>query len=350
MRHSWPVCLALVVATALFAGLFGCGTVYERGSPILGYPALKRYDRKIITRPDGSRLECYLSLPTDDQPAPLVFICPGSGCFSLFERLDSGEMFDRNAWFWELSGFTDRVRIAFVEKRGAPFGSALLDPDEDEIPFEFLLYDRLENRVNDLLIALEAVMREPGVDADRVAFLGIGQGGLVAAAAAEIYPDVTHVGYLFAGGMSRLEERVLSMREAHAASDNDPAVQEIEMTDFFESIREVMESPDDCETRILNATPAQISSYEFESPVEILLELDCPIFMAVGGADETVPLASADQVRLAFSIHKKDNLTFRVYPDLDHGFINRDLIGKTEASPFRLPNVFDDFCRWFLRK
>ncbi|MBU0753998.1 MAG: alpha/beta fold hydrolase [Planctomycetes bacterium] len=335
---------------SLLAGWSGCGTVYDYGSPLMEYRALDRYERKIITRPDGSRMDCYVSKLFYDEPAPLVFFCQGSGCFSLFESLPSGDLIDGNAWFWELSANTDRIRFAFVEKRGVPFGSPRMAPDDSKLPVEFLRHDRLEERVQDVGFALDALLRDLPVDPKRVVLIGYGQGAPVAAAAARLYPEVTHLGYLAAGGLPRIYERVLMERDFLARSDLTPAEREEKMDELFQSLKEALKNPDDFETPCLDATPAQICSYELYEPMADLMRLTQPVFLAMGSADGQVPPVSMDRIRLESLLKNKDHLTLRIYPGLDHGFSRWDRMGLSGETPFQLPLVFDAFCDWFFQE
>ncbi|MHC4943850.1 MAG: hypothetical protein ACYTG7_12610, partial [Planctomycetota bacterium] len=135
-------------------GLSACGTMMDLGSPLVGYPAMDRYERKLIERPDGSYLECYITVALEEDPLPLVFFCQGSGYYSMFETQISGDLVDLNLWFFLESTFARKVRFAFVEKWGVRFGSSPQDPEEKELPFDYLLHDTLEHRVQDTVWAL----------------------------------------------------------------------------------------------------------------------------------------------------------------------------------------------------
>jgi predicted esterase len=330
-------------------GMTACGTVMDQGSPLVGYPALDRYERKLIERPDGSYLECYVTRSLEDEPLPLVFFCQGSGYYSMFQTRISGDLIDLNLWFLMESRYSRKVRFAFVEKWGVRFGSAALDPTEDELPFDYLLHDLLAHRVQDTLWALEELCKDPGVDRSRVALLGHGQGALVAASAARLSPDATHLGYFAAGGMPRLQEMMIQKRRSLAA-DKDLEAEDIElkMAGYILGFAGAFASPKDCETRYHGITAAQLASYGKHEPMENLLKLDLPIFVAAGGADRFVPLESIDLIRLEFLRLGKRNLSLRVYSGMDHGFNRRQVDEAGDRTESRFAAVFDEFCDWFL--
>jgi len=308
-----------------------------------------RYERISLPRPDGSPLQIHVSRAASPSPAPLVFFCQGSGAYSLLESREGGGLDDLNEWFFQGSAYADRVRFAFAEKRGVLPGTPQGPPKEERPSLEYLRFDRLENRVQDVLFALEELGRGPGVDRSRVALLGHGEGALVAALAASRAECVTHLGYLGAGGLPRLEERVL-MRKRPPRSAPATLGEGDDADGFWEEVARAFHDPASLEIGSLSTSPSQLLSYGLPSPVDALLELEIPIFAAVGDADPFIPEGSADLIRLAFLRRGKDNLTCRSYPGLDHGFMDASapMEGAAMMPAFPMVRAFDDFCRWWL--
>lgn len=336
------------VVACLTACLPGCSGISEGGSFLSDIPAVQRYERKFVTRPDGSRLECFLSRTRSSEALPLVFFCQGSGYASQFEEMPMGGYFDVNGWVFERPEGRQEVRFAFVEKRGVRFGSPPKNPDDDDLPEEFLKHDTCENRVSDILWALDALCMDPKVDPTRVALLGHGEGAPLAAAAAVRSPHVTHLGYFSAGGQTRLVELLYLKRLELRAEGLDAEEVEEKMDDFFSEMEGIFEYPDDYTCVYLGTTPLHINSCGFRPPLEILLELEIPIFVAAGSTNPVVPMASTDLIRLGFMRYGKENLTYRVYPGLNHGFMSPDPDNPNGPPLFQFPMVFDEFCAWMM--
>lgn len=74
-----------------------------------------------------------------------------------------------------------------------------------------------------------------------------------------------------------------------------------------------------------------------------MLQIEQPIFAAIGTKDQAVALESAYLIPIEFIRHRKNNLTFKVYPDLDHGFGKEIESGKFEEH---WDDVFQDFLNW----
>jgi len=310
--------------------------------------ALDRYDRRLFSRSDESFVNCFVSLPPSDEPAPLVFFCQSSGCASMFEERPYGGFLDRCGWVWEKSAYSSVVRLAFVEKRGVMLGSMRRDPGEASLPPEFLDHDRREERIEDVVMAIEELVKDPMVDVTRVALLGHGEGAAIAAGAALQLPCVTHLGYLSRGGDSRVRELITLKRMELSGALNENPGSEAEMDVFFHKVEAALNDPDRVDEFCLGYTTAHITSYWLCSPIDDLSRLKIPIFVAAGGDDSHVPVSSVDMIRMRFLMEGKGNLTYRIYPGLDHWFYKTSPLESADEDPFRFPFVFDEFCRFFL--
>ena len=119
------------------------------------------------------------------------------------------------------------------------------------------------------------------------------------------------------------------------------------MDSFFDTLEEIFEDPEDYQNFYLGSTPLHLISTGLVAPVEDLLQLKIPIFLAAAGDDSLVPMASIDVIRLEFLRKGRRNLDYRFYPGLDHGFFRKDTGKVDEETVFQMPTVFDDFCDWF---
>ncbi len=264
----------------------------------------------------------------------------------MFERYPLGNVLDVIDWIWAESRFRNRIRVAFVEKRGVRFGSPELDPEESDLPEEYLVHDTLDSRLADVCLALNEIIRKPCVDLEKIVVWGHGEGALVAAAAARISPQVTHLGYFANGGRPRLEDLASLKRSALKASEDGGGEVEEEMAAFFATVEAILRTPSSTGVFHFGQTPLHLTTFGLHDPLEDLLALEIPLFVALGGEDPHIPMDSADAIRLAFLLEGKTNLTFRIYPGLDHGFRITESGAPPEEDAFQLPRVFDDFCAW----
>ena len=348
VRRARPA-VVLLFAVSVLPLLVSCGAPSRGAGPLVPSAALDRYQRRLLPRGDGSYVTCYASPARGEGPTPLVFFCQGGGYASLFVRDAAGDFHDRLGWIRMESAFAGRIRLAFVEKRGVRLG----DDGEGEIPRAALEHDTLEERVEDVTRALDLLLRDPGVDRSHVALVGHGEGALVAAETAVRCKAVTHLGYFANGGLSHLLEMAWERRKELALSnkrkDEDPGE---EMAAFFEEAARALRAQPESRKLRFGRTPGHVRSFWARRPLDTLLRLEIPLFVAVPGRDPHVPLFSTDALRLAFLAAGKKNLAFHAYPDLDHGFTvppspEGERMDEGE-DPFRFPRVFDEFCAWFI--
>lgn len=61
-----------------------------------------------------------------------------------------------------------------------------------------------------------------------------------------------------------------------------------------------------------------------EPPINNLLKIDIPIFVQVAGKDESAPVESTYLIPLEFIRLGKENLTYEICAECDHGFVVGD--------------------------
>ena len=105
-----------------------------------------------------------------------------------------------------------------------------------------------------------------------------------------------------------------------------------------------MSNPDDITKHWMGKTNSYKRWSGFsEPPIENLLQIDKPIFAVIGSKDKAVAVESAYLVPVEFIRHQKNNLTFKVYPGLDHGFKKQLADGTYEDY---WDEVLMDFLNW----
>jgi hypothetical protein len=87
------------------------------------------------------------------------------------------------------------------------------------------------------------------------------------------------------------------------------------------------------------------ASYTKDIPLESLVKLHIPIFMAVGTTDNNSPVYGLDYVPLEFMRLGKRNLTFKVYPS-DHFFNETKRIDGKEEVISHKSAMIQDLLQW----
>ncbi len=167
-------------------------------------------------------------------------------------------------------------------------------------------------RVADHRRVLEHVLE--GADpAAPVILLGASEGGDVAAAVAAQVPRVTHLALLDSGGGWCQADELRHLLRSRGSVVGLTRPEELEAA--FQRIRRAPEAPG-----LWAGHPhARWSSFLWDRPLDDLLGLSVPVFLAQGDEDLSVPVESARALAAAFRAQGKTNLTYREYAGYGHG-------------------------------
>ncbi|MGV8900266.1 MAG: alpha/beta hydrolase family protein [Burkholderiaceae bacterium] len=242
-------------------------------------------------------LDKSLALEPATEPQTFIFVIGGSDCTSFQYFLPR--------YFRGLEGESGPLRIFILQKRyieertwGRTLGCSR-DFIKADHPSRWIA-DQTEFIRTQLDLA-----RQRRASPQRIVVAGISEGGDIVPVLARAIPAVTHAVIIANGGMNPLDAyRLQAQRQGFSAAldalDTPPA------------------DPDARAHYIGGRTWRYWAELRGLKHTENLLALSIPIWMAMGDADQAVPVASALYLRDQFALHGKTNLTLTVYPGADH--------------------------------
>ena len=211
------------------------------------------------------------------------------------------------------------------------------------IPSTFWIKNTLDfrvARVNRVIKYIQNNLFKP----DRIVVIGSSQGADVAAKLATINRDITHLGFWASGGTTQLLDFITFIRKDFALGK----IKEEKATKIIDSLLN--------QFKIFFNDPSPYKMWDGNSylsyksfsypPIDNLLKIDIPIYVAIGTADENVPIENAYIIPIEFARHKKDNLTFKPFLGYDHGFSETLSDGRQVAH---WDKVTLDFLSWVER-
>ncbi len=300
--------LALLVLPAIGGGCAAPGIAIS-GSP------------RTVTAPDGFPIVTWeLSVsgrPTQAEPSRgLLIYLPGS------EPSPATRAIGPLAGAVEL-GF----RVILVERRGVlPDGTV----DQDV----FHRHDTKTVRVQDVQAVISIYSRELPAGAPLVV-LGVSEGGDVAAAALGCGSGATHLILLGSGGGWTQEQEFRHLVRRH------PGTLGLPDEAALDAALSAIDQDPSSSTIWAGHTHRRWTSYLRSSPLPDLLKLECPVFLAHGDLDRSVPVESARAVRDAFLAAGRTNLVYREIVGADHRF--QDETGDRSLHPL----IELDLLTWF---
>lgn len=234
----------------------------------------------------------------------------------------------------------DDYLLVVISKKGFPF----IAEEHFEVPkvyFENQTLAYRANQANEVIIDLQ--QKFPNHFKNIIA-LGHSEGSDVIAKLGTLNRSITHFGYWAGGGNTQLLDFITFIRKEVIKGKLTEEQALIEIESVLTDLKRIMNDPDATDKFWQGKHNSYMRWSHFaEPPINNLLQINQPIFAAIGSKDQAVPVESAYLIPVEFIRHQKDNLTFKVYPNLDHGFGKQLEDGSFEDHWNR---VFTEFLTW----
>ena len=292
------------------------------------------------TETDTINYHIYSKKPLDSISNVLLFI-EGSGAFPMFkiDRNDDGMTMVSTVPF-DLETIPNEYAFVLVSKRDIPFCIKL--SEEFSVPNNYYENEGLKNRADRISTVINSILAKTFKNTKKMIVLGHSEGSDVVAKLGTINNKITHFGYWSGGGNTQLYDFTMFIRK-DVISGKITEEQGIQKMDsLFTKFSEISKKPNSITDFWKDNTFRRWNKFS-EPAIENLLQINAPIFVAIGAKDKAVPVESAYLIPIEFIRHNKDNLRFKVYPELDHGFEKELENGEFEDQ---WNDVFMDFLEW----
>ena len=263
-----------------------------------------------------------VTTPLGDGPFPVVVLVQGSGPHDEDESIGPNKPFKDLAW-----GLASRgVAVLRYTKRTARYGAKSIDEGAT-----FTVDDEI---VNDARAAVELAAKQPKIDPKRIYLLGHSEGGYIAPRIAE--GDAQIAGIIVLAGSARPLGKVIDDQVHYLATfPGVPPDQAKKQIDAVEQMVKEIDSPDLKKTDKVTFLGAEIpASYFLDlrgyDPVAVAAKLKIRMLILQGGRDYQV--TSDDFDLWEKGLAGRENVTFKLYPDLNHLFVTGE--GKSKPSEY----------------
>ena len=273
----------------------------------------------------------------------LLLYIQGSKAMSLYQTMEEdGKTYVGTVIPLDFNLLPDDYLLVVISKKGFSF---LTEMDKEfPVPKEYYENQTLAYRASQANQVINDLIKNHENQFQKIIALGHSEGSDVVAKLGTINKEITHFGYWSGGGNTQFIDFVTFIRKDVDKGSLTEEQAQLKIDSLFNELKNIMANP--------NATDkfwqGDKNSYKrwsgfSEPPIENLLQIDKPIFAAIGTKDQAVALESAYLIPIEFIRHQKDNLTFKAYPNLDHVFGKEIEAGKFEEH---LNDVFIDFLNW----
>ena len=293
-------------------------------------------------------LKGLLTLPEGDGPFPAVVLVHGSGSSNMDEKVGKLTPFKDLA-----QGLAARGIAAIrYNKRSFTHGLKMVLDKKHPITVR-------EETVEDALLAAQLLRADRRIDSGRVFLMGHSMGGMLA-------PRIECEGggfrglILLAGSPRRLEEIMLDqMAEIMSASSGLTkklmAKQHAQFSRLFEGLYDLTDE-EARQKKVGGGTTLYYFKEKGQPTVAQWLEKTNKPMLIMQGEKDFQVKAHVDFARYKDLLRQRENVTFRLYPGLNHCFVPArfDSIAdaKKEFTPERHigSQVLDDLANWILKQ
>ena len=307
------------------------------------------YESHSIEDPKLGTVNYYLRKEGADPNKPLLVYLDGSGPYPLYQRMKQG--FGSTVMIQDKK-LLDQINLVVISKPGVPFVddvemNALTGMPDYTPPEEYTRKLSLDWRVNSAKKVIDELLGVVGLKPSKLIVVGMSEGFHVGAKLAAIEPRITHVGLFVGNGLNQFYDFTIATRMKAERGELSATEAQAEIDQLLESAKEIYADPDSIEKFWMGHTYKRWSSFCSSAPLEHLLQVKSPIFVACCSLDKNTSIVSADYIPLEFAKRRKNNLTYRVYP-YEHSFMERTIgkDGQITGVSSHFEEVLREFLEW----
>ena len=289
----------------------------------------------------------YLFISESTSPKPVLLFVAGSMPSPPLVTNAEGDTLSTLPFDYQ--AYTDRFQVVVVSKKCIPLlvdykqlddRSVFVDSETRRIPDCFRQGNAATDDVDRHLAVIQALRSKTGVQSGKILLIGHSAGARVATKIAAASNSISHLAYLSSEPRGRFYE--ILQRAANSASPAS-ATDTLALTKALTEWENVVNNQQNREAEYSDSYRTTFSHSTDMLP--ILMKLNQPIFAAWGSRDEKAGGMTA--IPYEFIRSGKTNLTYRIFPDMNHNFYRVNEKGGIERDHFFFPAVVDTIVNWF---
>ena len=264
---------------------------------------------------------------------PLILYLQGSTNFPIYYLKPNGSY--SSGITLNVSSMSNNYHIVLISKPNTPFVDSLEIAPSGRIQYpwrkgyseKYSLYWRVNsaNRViNDVINKLQ-------IDTSKVVVWGHSEGSQVAPGVALKNKKVTHVISMAGNSLNHLYDFILMERFSALSGKKSNEEAQSNIDSLYTEFEKIYKEPNSTTKEWFGESYLKWSSFTLNPPIENMLKLELPILYVAGGND-VQSIMNMDYAKLEFLRKGKDNLTYKVFPNYNHFFMETktDKSGKKE--------------------
>lgn len=240
---------------------------------------------------------------------------------------------------FDLDRIPPNLAFVLISKKGIPF---IVKTENFKVPVDYYQNESLDYRVWQGNNVINDIVKKSQIKPKKIIVIGHSEGSDVVAKLGTINKKITDIGFWCGSGNTQYYDFALLARKEVQKGNLTEEQGKIKIDSLLTKLKEIQKNENSIVDYWQENTFRRWSKYS-EPSIENLLKIKVPIFVATCGKDESVPIESAYLIPIEFIRYKKENLTFKVYPDYDHSFMISSVNKETE---YHWMDVFEEFIKW----
>lgn len=274
------------------------------------------HDHKLKT------IQIHLVSSDSTAKKPLLVYLDGSGNFPIYYKKKSGAY--STSIPLDIKKYAESFHILLISKPGIPFKDSLqTSPSRRRFYPENDAYTNLYSldwRAGAAAKAINFITKRISVDKRKIVVMGYSEGSQVAPRVAVINRKVTHVVSIVGNAMPQFYDFLTNVRMDIERNKLSSAEGQKVIDSLYTEFDKILADPLSVKKKWYGETYLKWSSFNKTSPLENMLKLNIPILYIAAGKDNNQPIFGMDYAKLEFIRRRKNNLTYKVYPDSNHYF------------------------------
>lgn len=281
----------------------------------------------------------------NNKEKPLVLFLGGSSLEPIFKySLADKQVFSP---YWGFAKYKEDYHIAYINIAGLPlYDSIPNNRTMYKVDTSVYKYNTLDWRAESASFAIDQLINK--LKPTKVYVIGHSQGGQVVPKIAVLNKKVDKIVAMSTNALDHIYDLILITRQKAINNTMSQEDAQYVIDSLFNVQKEIYANPKSLKKTFWGGTYNKWYSYSKTTPLDNMLLLDIPILLIASGRDvDGSYIANTDYAMLEFIRKGKNNLTYKVYPNFDHIYIEviRKL-GNDTGFEFKMDVVIKDIFSW----
>lgn len=259
----------------------------------------------------------YIYNPKKVQKQKIFLYLQGTGAYPMVSADNNGECCMNNFPKKLMMQFPLDYAFVYIKKTGLPY---YVNNPNFKADQKFIDNNYVSDRAEIANKVINYLLKNVYPKAKIIAVLGHSEGTEVLAKLALRNTKITHICYAAGSGYSFLNDQVLLIRNRMINKEINSLQADSLIQHLYTGIDSIMTDTYSTTKYFMGDTYRWWYDEIIQPPIENLVKLKIPIYLVAGSNDKNVPIQGSDYIKSEFVRLKKNNLTYKVYNNSDHGF------------------------------